>query len=308
MKALKSRIYQILSNPPEGDRFGKTIHIGILLLITANVSIGMVETVPSYRKAYASFFYWFEFISVVIFSIEYVLRIWSCTAVPKYEGFFRGRWKQMTSPMSIVDLLAILPFYLQMLVPGLDLRFVRVLRLLRLFRLFRFGRIATAFRTLGRVIHNKKEELFISLLVMLLVLIVSSNLMYLAEHNVKNTPFTSVPATMWWGMITITTIGYGDMVPVTTMGRAIGMVVAFLGVCVFALPVAILGSGFMEELERKEKLKHTVEEEFEAERVAESLKHHDISVLPQVQLTEQQVEQIASIVAQKLAEEMHKKA
>lgn len=306
MKRLKRRVYQIVADPPEGDILGQTLNIGILLLIAVNVCVGILETVPSYKKAYGDFFFWFEAGSVMVFTLEYALRMWSCTSQEEYSHPIAGRYKMATSPMSIIDLLAILPFYLQVLVPGLDLRFVRVLRLLRLFRLFRFGKVAVSFNMLARVIKNKREELLISLLVMMIILILSANLMYIVEHKVPNSPFQSVPASMWWGMITITTIGYGDMVPVTALGRAIGMVVAFLGVCVFALPVAILGAGFVEELEQKNKLKEEFSEEIIAEFEQNALAKGDLSSLPQVQLTEQQMAQLASSVAKQLAQELRK--
>lgn len=305
MDKIKLRVYQLVVDPPEGDRLGNAINVGILILIAINVTVGLLETVKGLEAQYKTFFYWFEFASVMIFTVEYLLRLWSCTAIEEYKHPIRGRIKISLAPMAIIDLLAILPFYLQVFAPGLDLRFVRVLRLLRLFRLFRFGRVATSFRMLGRVMKGKREELFISLAVLMLVLILASNIMYIIEHNQPNSQFTSVPAAMWWGMITITTIGYGDMVPMTPLGRAIGMLVAFLGVCVFALPVAILGAGFVEEIEQKDKLKEEYKEEFEAEQAERSIDKGDLSPLPQMRLTEQQMDQLAEKVAAHLARSLN---
>lgn len=300
MKSFRLRLYQIIADPPEGDTLGQWVQFAILALIALNVTVGLLETVKSLYVPYKAFFFWFEAASVAIFTVEYILRVWACTAVEEFQGK-NGRLEHMLQPMSLVDLFAVLPFYLQLLVPGLDLRFIRVLRLLRLLRLFRFSRIARSFQTLGRVIGNKKEDLFISIVVMMLLLIISANVMYIIEHEATDTKFTSVPAAMWWGMITITTIGYGDMFPTTAMGRFVGMVVAFLGVCVFALPVAILGSGFMEELDRKERLKEEYTEEFRAEQEA---KRGDVSGYPQVRLTESQMDKLADLVAERLAEKL----
>ena len=249
--SIQQKVYDTIAEPPEGYRLGAWVNFGILFLIAFNVIVGIFETVESLHKNYEAFFYYVEFFSVIIFSIEYVLKLWSCTVSERYQGSIKGRIRFMLDPMSIIDLLAILPFYLSALIV-LDLRFVRILRLFRLFRLFRSGKLAKSFTTLINVIHSKKEELSISILILLLVLVFSSSVMYLVEHHVENTQFTSVPAAMWWGMMTITTIGYGDMYPVTTLGKVIGSFVGFLGICVFALPVGILGAGFSEYMEKKD--------------------------------------------------------
>ena len=249
--SFKRKVYETVAEPPEGYRVGEWVTVGILFLIAFNVLVGIFETVESLNKNYHSFFYYVELVSVIVFSIEYALRLWSCTADPKYQGMIKGRIKFMFNPMSVIDLLAILPFYLSAFFV-LDLRFVRILRLFRLFRLFRSGKLATSFNTLIHVVKSKKEELGISLIILILVLVFSSSVMYLVEHKEANTQFTSVPAAMWWGMMTITTIGYGDMYPITALGKVIGSFVGFLGICVFALPVGILGAGFSEYMEKQD--------------------------------------------------------
>lgn len=328
------RTYEIIADPPEGDWIGNFFNAFILTLIAFNVVVGLFESIESLEEKAPNFFYYFEMISVIIFSVEYVLRIWSCTVTEKYKGFFKGRIRLALTPMALIDIFAILPFYLQVLVPGLDLRFIRVLRLFRLFRLFRVGRFSESFSTLSNVVMTRKEELLISVIVVIVMLVFSSSLMYLAEHgqlkeigSIKDhladhlkkgkvpedlmgllaqkdisfskklwikkkespdhwqlvddekglrftlkhekphiklyavdTQFTSVPASMWWGIITITTIGYGDMYPTTTWGRILGAFVGFLGICVFALPVGILGAGFIEEVSKKDKEKAAIAE------------------------------------------------
>lgn len=251
MERYKQRTYEIVADPPEGDKLGNNVNIFILILIALNVLIGILETVTAIRHISPAFFYYFELFSVLIFTVEYLLRLWSCTSQAEYRRPFRGRLKLALTPMALVDIFAILPFFLQFIFPGLDLRFIRALRLLRLFRLFRMGKLAEAFRTLGRVVSGKKEELMISLVILVVVLIISSSLMFLIEGSNEKTLFTSVPASMWWGMMTITTIGYGDMYPLTTLGRILGAIVGFCGICIFALPVGILGAGFVEEVEKK---------------------------------------------------------
>lgn len=252
MQKLRQRIYEIVAEPPEGDRLGNLVTGFILVLIAVNVTVGILETVGPLNDRYPNFFYWFELVSVIIFTIEYLLRLWSCTSQEKFQHPVRGRLKMAVQPMSVIDFLAIAPFYLQFLLPaGMDLRFIRVLRLFRLFRLFRMASLVIAVDTLRTVFSRKKEELSIAIVVLLLVVLFSASLMYLAEGNQPNTKFTSIPQSMWWAMVTVTTIGYGDMYPETPMGQFLGAFIGFVGVCVFALPVAILGAGFVEELERK---------------------------------------------------------
>lgn len=267
--SLKLRVYETVAEPPEGYRLGELVTGGILILIAVNVIVGVFETVQSLHQAYFNFFYYFEAFSVVTFTVEYLLRLWSCTAVERYQGAIKGRIKLTVSPMALIDLAAILPFYLSA-VMKVDLRFVRILRLFRLFRLFRSGRLAESFRTLAAVVKAKKEELGLSLLVVMLVLVMSSSIMYLVEHEQPKTQFTSVPASMWWGVMTITTIGYGDMYPVTPLGRVIASFVGFLGICCFALPVGILGAGFAEYMDQKSREKEA-EEAAQAARDAEEL-------------------------------------
>ncbi len=245
--SLKKRIYEILTGSRKGDRLSNAVSAFILTLIAANVVVGVLETERSVAERVPAFFYYFEFVSIVIFSVEYVLRLWSCTSSRKYREPVGGRLRLMRKPMLVIDLIAILPFYLQVFLPGFDLRFIRVLRLFRIFRILRVGHLAESFQTLVNVLREKREGLALSLVVLLVVVVLSSNAMYIAEPET----FSSVPAAMWWGVITITTIGYGDVYPVTPIGKFLGSIVGFLGVCVFALPVGILGAGFVEEMERK---------------------------------------------------------
>lgn len=250
MKRLRKWMYETVMEPPEGYLLGEVVTSGLLALIAFNIIVGMFETVESLRETYTGFFYWVEFVSVVIFTIEYVLRAWACTQDPRYGSTVWGRIRFLLTPMSLVDLLAIAPFYLSAIFP-VDLRFIRILRLFRLLRLFRASNLTGSFDDLLHVIKSKRKELGISTAMLVLVVVVSANLMYLVEHLEPGTTFTSVPAALWWGMMTITTIGYGDMYPTTPLGQVIASGVGFFGICVFALPVGILGAGFTNYMEEK---------------------------------------------------------
>jgi voltage-gated potassium channel len=251
---MRRRIYEILTNPRPGDGFGRAISIALLLLIAANVIASIVETDAALAQSAQPFFYWFEWASVVIFTIEYALRLWSCTTDPRFKALIRGRVRMAFTPMAIIDLAAIAPFYFDLLLPGtLDLRFLRALRLLRFLRLLRSSRVAGAFATVTRVLQTRRIELAVSMAVVVVAMLISAGAIYIAERNEPGTPFTSIPHAMWWSIETITTIGYGDMIPTTPVGKVIGGVVGFVGICAVALPVGILSSGFIDELNRRRK-------------------------------------------------------
>ena len=251
MKSIRKWTFDTFTEPPEGYRLGEFVTSALLALIALNIVVGTFETVPELSDSHGDFFEWFELVSVAIFSCEYVLRLWACTEDPKYAGALRGRIRFALSGGALIDLLAILPFYLASIFTGVDLRFIRILRLFRLLRLFRASNLTASFDDLAHVVKSKRKELGISTAMLVLIVVVSANLMYLAEHSEPGTTFTSVPASLWWGMMTITTIGYGDMYPTTPLGQIIASGVGFFGICVFALPVGILGAGFTDYMEEK---------------------------------------------------------
>ena len=250
---MRRRIFEILTGPRNNDLVGRVISGLLLLLIAANVTASVLETDQDIARRAPGFFRWFEIVSVVIFTIEYVLRLWSCTADKTYADPIRGRLKLAGRPMSIIDLLAIAPFYFELLLPGtLDFRFLRALRLMRLFRLLRIGSLADAFATLARVVQGRRPALVVTLAVVIVAMVLSAGAMYLVEHEYSGSPFTSIPRAMWWAIVTITTVGYGDIVPISAAGKAIAGFVAFLGICALALPVGIISSGYLDELSRRQ--------------------------------------------------------
>ena len=246
----KDRTHDILERASAGDRTSRVFDLFIMALIVLNVVMVVLETVESLTAEYGVFFHWFEIGSVVIFTAEYLLRLWCCTVDPRFGGAIVGRLRFALTPMALVDLAAILPFYLPMIVV-LDLRFVRAVRLFRLFRLLKMGRYVVSLRILASVITSKKEELFIILFVLLILLTTASSLMYFIEHEAQPEAFASIPAAMWWGVVTLTTVGYGDVYPVTPLGRFLGILIAILGIGMFALPAAILSSGFVDALQQR---------------------------------------------------------
>ena len=242
----------ILLHPELGEsKADKFINIFIITLIILNVIAVMLETVASIEIKYKPYFDWFDRISVYIFTTEYLLRVWSCTHDPRYKGSIKGRIKYMLSPGALIDLLAFLPFYIHLITgPGsLDLRTLRILRLLRFFRLFRLTAYTRSAQMIFNVFKSRKNELILSLVLVLFLIVIASCILYFAEHlHPDNKGFTSIPATLWWAVVTLTTTGYGDMYPVTTIGRILAGIIMLTGVAFFALPAGIITAGFLEEL------------------------------------------------------------
>ena len=252
----KRRVYEILEVAKSNDRLSRSVDVFIVCLIALNVLALVAETVDWIHGLAPKAFILLEILSVAIFSVEYVLRVWACTVNPKYQHPVLGRLRFTLTPMAIVDLLAVLPFYLTILY--LDLRFLRSLRLLRLLRLAKLGRYLLALQTFKRVISSKKEEVLVTVSLMALLLVIASSLMYFAENDVQPEAFPSIPAAMWWGVATVTTVGYGDVYPVTSLGKLLGAIVAVLGIATFALPTAVLAPGFLEEMENRKKKKRKI--------------------------------------------------
>lgn len=245
--ALRARIHDVLSVRPD-DPLSRGVNRVILTLIVLNVAAVVFESIGDNAERYGRVLQAFETGSLVVFAIEYVLRLWSAGEDPRFRGAV-GRLRWMATPFAVVDLLAILPGFL----PLSDLRYLRVLRMLRLLKL---GRYSESVRILTRVLHNKREELGMALFLVLVALVAASGLMYYAERDAQPETFSSIPATMWWGIVTLTTIGYGDAVPVTTAGKLVGSLAALAGIFALALPVGILASGFTEELQARRKAPH----------------------------------------------------
>ncbi len=229
----------------------------MLTLITLNVIAVMLETVPFIASAYGFYLHIFDVFSVGIFTVEYGMRLWTANLHERYQRPILGRIRYSLTPLALVDLFAILPFYIPFLIP-LDLRFMRILRLLRIGRVLKMGRYSESIQTFERVFNRKKEELAMSLFIILILLVVSSSIMYLAESGVQPDKFGSIPEAMWWGIITLATVGYGDVYPITFWGKVMGGIVALLGVAVYALPTGILAAGFAEELYHKKGPKETI--------------------------------------------------
>jgi len=253
MGKLKNKAYAIVEVVSHEDlvtRKFDVFDIFIVVLIILNIVAVIFETVQPLAVRFGPVFRYFEIFSVIVFSIEYILRVWTCTVNARYRSTIKGRIKYVLSPLAVIDLFAILPFYLPILIP-FDLRFLRAFRLFRLVRILKIGRYSEAAKLFGKVLKAKKEELVTAAFVIFILLIISSSLLYFVEHEAQPNKFKNIPEAMWWGVMTLTTVGYGDIYPVTAIGKLLASIMSLLGIGLFAMPAGILAAGFVEEIRTK---------------------------------------------------------
>lgn len=245
---IRRRIYLTLDPTEKGGIPERIFEWLLLTIIVLNILAIVTESIKHIHLQYSHIFHQFELFSVIFFTVEYVLRIYSIVENKKYRHPISGRIKFIGTPMAIIDLMAFLPFYLSFL--PLDLRFLRIFRLMGLFRMFKVARYMHALNMFKKVLYERREQLVLSIVFILFILVIISTTMYYVEREAQPDKFTSIPATMWWGIATLTTVGYGDMVPITGWGRFLGGMFAITGVGLLALPAGILSSGFFEMLHR----------------------------------------------------------
>ena len=250
IKRIHKRVYKIIEPAERCDVHSKCFDIFIIILILANIISVILESFSNLQEKYGAWFNTFELISVIIFTVEYVLRL--ITAVHKYPGetVRRSIIKYILSPMAIIDLFAILPFYIPLLIK-VDLRFLRILRLTRLLRILKVNRYSKSLQLLGRVLKRKKEELVVTLFVTMILMLLAASIMYYLESEVQPKAFPNIIASFWWAIATLTTVGYGDVYPVTIFGKILAGFIALLGIGLVALPTGIISSGLMEEFEEE---------------------------------------------------------
>lgn len=243
----RRQLFNLLEMRETNLLLGRILNAALLLLILVNVLAVILESVEVYRIRYNIWFWYLEVGSVVIFTVEYLIRLWVCVEESRFGKGWRGRLRYAYSPMALIDLLAILPFWLSMLF-SIDTRILRVFRLLRVFKL---SRHFTVLEVLGTVIRNEGKTLLSAIFVMIVLVIFASAGIYVVERDAQPEVFGNIPRAMWWSTVTLTTVGYGDVVPITVAGRLFGVLITVLGVGMAALPAGIIASGFTSELARR---------------------------------------------------------
>lgn len=249
-RKIREKIYALIRDDDQNTLSSNIFDGVIISLIIVNIGLVICDTfaLPTW---YSKLSKTVEIISIVIFSIEYALRL--LTADLKYPDVKKSYAyvKYVFSFMAIIDLLAILPFYIPFLFK-IDLRVLRALRIFRLFRILKFGHYTAAIRLIGEVLKKKRHQLFSSMLVILILMIIASVLMYNAEHEAQPQVFKNAFSGLWWSVATFTTVGYGDIYPITTVGKILSSVIALLGIGLVAVPTGIISAGFIETADKEQ--------------------------------------------------------
>ena len=247
---MRRRLYLVLEQGPVGGGASVIVDRLLVALILLNLAAVALESVPDYHARYAPAFDLIEYFSLVVFTVEYGLRLWCAVEHGPYRhlGATRARLKYATSPAGLVDLIAVLPFWFAQVVPT-DLRFLLVFRIVRFFKIARYS---PAMRSLLDVLYRERRALFGCLVVTLGAALVAAALMHLAEGKVQPDKLGTIPDALWWAIVTIGTIGYGDVVPVTALGKLIATGTIFAGLVMIALPVGIIATAFAEQIHRRD--------------------------------------------------------
>ncbi len=247
--SMRRLLHHMLGGEGHDDLRVKLIDGALIALIVLNIFAVILESVPTLSMAHGPVFHAFDLFSVGVFTVEYVLRVWTAVELnhTRYQHPLWGRLRYMATPLALVDLLAILPFFLGYFVE-LDLRTLRVLRLLRIFKLTRYS---SAMHMLVAVLRQEARAVGAILFIMIVMVVFMGSVMYLIEHPTQPDVFPDIPTSMWWAVVTLTTLGYGDVTPVTSLGRLLGGVTAVAGIGMVALPSGILASGFSEQLRQR---------------------------------------------------------
>lgn len=243
MTPLKHRIYGIIEDDTCDSAAHRLFEGCFIAIVLANALAIILESVLVREVA---FFKTFEIFSIFVFIVDYGLRLW--TADLRYAGSRKPWLRFMLSPMGMIDLLSVVPFFITLLVPiGLDGRILQLFRLSRLVRILKLTRYLDSLKIITRVFRNRWNELMMTAFITFLILLVASTLMYEIEHSVQPDKFPDVISSFWWAVATLTTIGYGDVYPVTGIGKFLSCVISLLGIGLVALPAGILSSSFIDE-------------------------------------------------------------
>lgn len=248
--SVKRKIFEVIQPDNGTSLSSKVFDVVITALILLSVAVVFAVTFdlpPEVREVLIEF----ETVASIVFTVEYILRIWTANYLYPKQGLIGARICYLFSTIAIIDLLAILPFWLPMIVPGSMLG-VRALRLVRLLRILKLNRYFDAMSSIAAVIRNKRRELIGSTFFVFLLMLVSSLLIYAAEHDAQPDVFRNAFSGLWWAVATLTTVGYGDIYPVTVLGRILGAFIALLGVAAVAIPTGIISSGLMEQMGKKD--------------------------------------------------------
>lgn len=253
------RVYRALFSEQHKQTSAVVFEWGIIGLVVLSVISVFVDTFEGIPHAMTLTSRYVDYVSVVVFTVEYLLRIWTAPCRYPTRTPWGARLKYIASFMALVDLLAIVPFYVPILTK-VDLRVLRLYRLLRILRLLKINRYTNALRIVSRVVKSKMTQLLSSMFVMLILMVIASLLIYFFENPAQPEVFRNGFSGMWWAVVTLTTVGYGDIYPITVSGKILSAIVSILGIGFVAVPTGIISSGFVENINRSrdlEEARHT---------------------------------------------------
>jgi len=315
-RTLRQKVDALINDTPTSGRLHHQLDLIFIIFIITSVAAVFLETIPAVRDPLKVEFYWFDTIAIAVFTIEYLLRLYAAPEQEPHHSALSGRFSFVKKPGSLIDLVAIVPYYLQFLF-AVDLRFIRVLRVLRVLKLTRYN---TALTTFAMVLKREKRAFSAAMFITVLITILSGAIVYEFEHAVQPEKFDTMPRAMYWAVITLASVGYGDISPVTPIGQAFTMVLAILGIGIVALPAGILGSAFSDQLhQQREQMLKAVEDAFadgiltedeermlEEERIRLHLSEEQFEKLKQRAMARHSTEMTAAYTIIKASEEIAK--
>jgi voltage-gated potassium channel len=250
---MRNITFQLIEGSVHKSPFAKFINAFLITLIIANVVAIILESDKNLNAQYSQEFALFELISVSIFTIEYILRAWTCIESYRYKEYspIKARIRYLFSPVALIDFIAIAPFFISLFFV-VDLRYLRLLRILRLLKLTHYFKGFNIFLT---VLRKELKSITAAIMVMMFLIIIAACLMYTLENEAQPEVFGNILQSLWWAVVTMTTVGYGDVTPVTLLGKIVSTFIMLIGVGLVALPAGMLAARFGDELrERKRNL------------------------------------------------------
>jgi len=254
IQKIKETIHDYLAIETETNvAISRLVSLFIFALIIVNVIAVILETVSGFAVRYTELFRGIEIFSIIVFTIEYLLRLWTSTINKRFRHPVFGRLRFIITPLALLDLFAFMPFYIPFLIPY-DLRILRFIRVFRVFRLFKGSAFSESLVIVLSVLRQKKRQLIASVFLALALIFFTSTLVYYAEKDAQPEVFTSIPVTLSWGLSIFTPVVHAERIfPITALGKFLASLTTLLGFGIIALPAGILASGFNEAMEKREK-------------------------------------------------------
>jgi voltage-gated potassium channel Kch len=298
-RTFRQKVFSLLHATPTSGALHRYVDRLIIWAVLVSVVCIVLETVPAIHAIFQHEFAFLEIATVALFSLEYIGRVYACCEIAKYSDPFKGRLRYMMSIPALIDLVSILPYFLGILLHQvIDTRFLRIFRLTRLLKVTRY---TGTLNTLMKAINREKRVLFASAFMMLLLVVLTASLGFELEHDAQPDKFDTIPSAMYWAVITLASVGYGDISPITPLGRAMTVVISLIGIGIFAIPAGLMASAFTDQLRID---RETFENEFRDALAKGQISQNDRHALnaeaERLHLTEQDVNRIMEKVRHEL--------